>query len=133
MNADYTGSEKFDSMSDNDYKTLIRFLSKRNGLLVHYNPDITNLTGSNTAIYLLGSEEIDKSSLFYLTKYIVKKAFEMFLTLAIIAAVREKNIKYQSIAEDAGTSERNAKLFLQRINLITGEKKYQLLKQHVIY
>jgi hypothetical protein len=120
----YTSNDKFDSMSYKDYKTLIRFLSERNGRLVHCNPVITSMTGSNTAIYVLGSEEVDKAILFYLVKYIVKKAFEMFLTLAIVAAVREKNKLYQSIAADAGTTERNAKLFLQRtVNLIVGREE----------
>ena len=45
----------------------------------------------------------------------VKDAYELAASLSVLADAREHTHKYQSLADDAGSDERGAKHFLQRV------------------
>ena len=113
-----------EACTEQQFKTVIKFVATRNGRFATCNQILTCVTGSNTATYVLGSAEVAKAVLFYLVKYLTKTAMDSTISVAIVAAVHEKNKKYPSVADDAETSERNAKLFVSRcVNLMYGKEE----------
>jgi hypothetical protein len=110
--------------TDEQFKTLCAYIAESNGRFATCNPVLTSVTGSNTAIYVLGSTEVAKAVLFYLVKYLTKTAVDSTISVAIVAAVVERNKKFKSVADDAETTERNAKLFVSRsVNLMYGKEE----------
>ena len=89
---------------------------RKNRLVVPYNKALTALTGSNSAVYFLGSEEQAKGATYYLMEYMTKDATEMKNILSLVHEANIQSTKYKSQAEDHGTDERNATKFLSCIN-----------------
>ncbi len=117
-------SQWIQGCTEQQFKTLVKFIPTRNGRFATCNQVLTCVTGSNTATYVLGSAEVAKAVLFYLVKYLTKTALDNTISIAIVAAVNEKNKKYPSVADDAESAERNAKLFVARcVNLMYGKEE----------
>jgi hypothetical protein len=85
-----------------------------NGLITEFNPTLSSTVASNTCVSLLGDSCQAKSATFYMLKYMTKDPTAAASTITCIYEAFSKN-NIQSVAEDAGTSSRNATLLIQRI------------------
>ena len=77
---------------------------------------MTAVTGSNSAVYFLGSEEQAKGATYYLMEYMTKDATEMKNILSLVHEANIQSTKYKSQADDWDTDERKATKFLSCIN-----------------
>jgi hypothetical protein len=95
-----------------------------NGYMVEFNKTLTACLKCNTCVSLLGDDAQAKSATFYMIKYMTKDPIATASTLSIIIEAAQKQ-HIPSLADDAGTPSRNAKLLLQRIlNRNTAQSEY---------
>ena len=87
----------------------------RNAVLIENTPVMTGLVRSNTAPLLLGAGHSAKAAGMYMTKYMVKEAYELAASLTVMIDARRHIDKYPSIADDSGEATRTTKHFLQRV------------------
>lgn len=72
-----------------------------------------------------GSSVSSKAVLFYLLKYLSKNPTELSSSLSLIYAARKQMLQYPSVAEDSGSTPRNAKHLLAKLtNQLTGMQEY---------
>ena len=110
-----------DALPQRQKEALMKALAVRNGAVVSFNPVLTQCLGSNTAAYLLGSEEQARAALFYLVKYMNKDSVPLGNSLPVIRQALLHVNTYDSMAVDRGTISRTGKYFLERIvNGFTG-------------
>ena len=110
-----------DRLPESQKEVLKKSLEVRNGAVVSFSPVLTQCLGSNTAAYLLGSEEQARSALYYLVKYMNKDSAALSNSLPVIRQALIHVNRNTSRAEDAGTALRTGKFFMERIlNGFTG-------------
>ena len=109
------------NLPESQRKVLKKSLEVRNGAVVSFSPVLTQCLGSNTAAYLLGSEEQARAALFYLVKYMNKDSAALSNSLPVIRQALIHVNRNPSRAEDSGTASRTGKFFMERIlNGFTG-------------
>ncbi|MEL7339522.1 MAG: hypothetical protein AAGM67_03480, partial [Bacteroidota bacterium] len=92
---------------------------------VEFNPTNIACARCNVCDSNCGSSVESKAALFYLIKYITKNPTELSMSLSLIYAARKEMLLYPSIAEDAGSAQRNAKYLLTKIcNRLAGMEEY---------
>ena len=100
---------------------LERELASRNGLIVEHSPLLAALLVCNTNVSLLGSAAQAKAILCYLLLYVTKTTNELTESIALLYNARRRAALNPSIAEDANTPHRKARLFLHKLlNDISG-------------
>ena len=99
----------------NLFKYLVKMLPKQNLSVVQFNPIISALTGSNAAVYHLGSETQSVNALCYIAPYMTKNKVPLLDTLTTIAQARKDIEKRPSKAEDKGTDFRFVAHLIERI------------------
>ena len=92
-----------------------RSMHCRNAVLIEYTPVMTGLVRSNTAPLLLGAGHSAKAAGMYMTKYMVKEAYELAASLTVMIDARRHIEKYPSVADDSGETTRTTTHFLQRV------------------
>ena len=96
------------------FKYVSKVLPERNLSVVQFNPTISALTGSNTAVYHLGSETQSVNALCYIAPYMTKNKVPLLETLTSVAQARKDIEKRPSQAEDSGTEFRTVAHLVQR-------------------
>jgi hypothetical protein len=105
-----------DSLSAEDRAHLERALATRNTRVADFHPYLTAVLGCNTASYTLTNGVSARTVFFYLVNYCTKDNTKLVASLpALLAAVREHNNRFPSVADDAGTASRNATYALTRL------------------
>ena len=89
---------------------------QKNRFIVPFSKSLTAVTGSNSAIYHLGSEKQAKGASYYIMNYMTKDATEMKNILSLIYEAMIQATKYKSQAVDWNSDERKATKFLTSIN-----------------
>ena len=79
------------------------------------NPLLASLLNCNTNVQLVGSLSAAMSVLQYLSGYLSKNPIELCNFVSCIIAARRRCKRYDSIADDAGTEDRNAKFLAQKV------------------
>jgi hypothetical protein len=115
-------------LPDDDPRVVCLTLQRNDGddqMLVEFNELLSGLLNCNTAPYILGSGRDAISQVYYLVKYTSKNNFELGECLGILRAAKLKADRTPSVAEDSGTSERNAMYLLSKVlNRITLLQEY---------
>ena len=100
---------------------------RKNRWVVAYSKPLSAVSGTNTAVYHMGSAVQAKSTMRYVMDYLVKDATACTNLLSVIFEARQVTAKYKSRAEDLETSERKATHFLTRvINNMSKKPKFPL-------
>lgn len=94
---------------------LLEAIRLRNGNLVELNPTLTVAVSSNTACYLLGSSEQATLSIGYVLSYLCKDGCVLCKSISLLREAKLHIDAYKSRADDAGTRERTATFFVQRL------------------
>ena len=81
------------------------------------NPLLASLLNCNTNVQLVGSLSAAMSVLQYLSGYLSKNPIELCNFVSCIIAARRRCKRYDSIADDAGTEDRNAKFLAQKVSI----------------
>lgn len=97
------------------YKNLCAKLPHRNGYVVEYNKLLTNVTGSNTCVSLLGATVQAKGAIYYLGPYMQKDKANLADCLIAIEESFNHIAKYPSTATNTGTLERTTQHWLTRV------------------
>ena len=96
------------------FKYVSKVLPERNLSVVQFNPTISAVTGSNTAVYHLGSETQSVNALCYIAPYMTKNKVPLLETLTSVAQARRDIEKRPSQADDTGTNFRTVAHLVQR-------------------
>jgi hypothetical protein len=107
--------DRFSQLPKSEKEKIRRAIVNRYESVVEVNDVITSLLASNTAVYLLGSNEQSKSILFYLLKYMTKDSVALANSITVINDTLNHIRRYPSTADDSGTDSRTLKYFLQRV------------------
>lgn len=103
---------------------LLAAFIRYNTSITDYNPVLSALLASNTAIYMMGTMEQAKSALMYLIKYVTKDAFSLSASLVVLLAAARYCSTHPSRAADAGTEQRGLLYLFQRmVNAIVGSSE----------
>lgn len=96
------------------YDNIQKELPGRNGFVVEFNKTITSLTGSNTAVMMLGNACQSKAALFYLSDYLGKNKVGLAQVLSTLEESKKSIEKRGSVAENRGTDVRTVQHWLTR-------------------
>ena len=108
---------RLESLTEHEMQRLIKEWSElrcANARLTCFSPILTAILKCNTAPYLLGARESSRAACFYLVKYMTKDCVALSASLSTLVDVKRHIEKWESTADDSGSSERTAKHFLQR-------------------
>jgi hypothetical protein len=89
---------------------------RKNRYVVPYSPPLSAVLGSNTAAYLLGSEEQAKGAEYYIMDYMTKNKTALANIVPLMHEALMHTKKYKSKAEDSNSIERKATHFLTTMN-----------------
>ena len=87
----------------------------RNAGLIEFSPTLTRLLNCNSAPLPLGAGQAAKAAGLYMCKYMIKEAYALAASLSVLLDARKHIEAYPTQAADAGSNQRTAQHFLQRV------------------